>query len=345
VTGGAGFIGSHIVDTFVEAGCDVIVIDSLNPDAHSKEPSYLNASAQYEWLDVRLVGEHPELLENIDAVCHQASMVGLEAAFSDVAKYVAHNDLGTAALLQALDASSWRGRFILASSVVVYGEGAYRCGEHGRVHVESRKPRDLLEGRFDHVCPTCGRELAPAQLTEETPANPRSVYAATKLHQEHLCAAFGRHTGVSIAALRYHNVYGARMPENSSYCGVAATFRSALESNRSPEVYEDGLQLRDFIHVKDVARANLACLLAPDPVDGEFNVASGEPRSIGELAHALSVARGRSSPRSTVTGRFRVGDVRHVYASPNKAVARLGWRPEIPWDVGIKELACAPMRS
>jgi len=182
-------------------------------------------------------------------------------------------------------------------------------------------------------------------VLEDAPADPRNVYAATKLHQEHLCAAFGREARVPVTALRYHNVYGPRMPRDTPYAGVSSIFRSALEAGSAPRVHEDGRQLRDFVHVRDVARANVIALTRGEPAPGVFNVASGDPRSVGEMARTLAVAFGPHAPAPVVTGGFRIGDVRHVFASTERAERVLGYRAEVGFADGIREFATAPLRA
>ena len=341
VTGGAGFIGSHIVDALVEVGHKLVVVDVLLPKAHAHEPTYLNEAATYHQVDVRNTKTLELLVRGCDAVSHQAAMVGLGQDFSDVTDYVSHNDLGTAALLAALHATGFTGRLVVASSMVVYGEGAYRCDLHGDQKPGARSRADLNGGRWDPACLQCGRVLAPIPTTESQPPDPRNVYAATKLHQEHLALLFGRETGASVIALRYHNVYGPRMPRDTPYAGVASMFRSALERGDSPRVFEDGRQLRDFVHVEDVARANVAAL-SDAGAEGCYNIASGDPHTIAEMAGALTASFDpRRAPE--VTGNFRLGDVRHVTGSPERAHRELGWRPEIDFNDGMRSFARQPM--
>ena len=344
VTGGAGFIGSHVVDDLVDAGYAVRVLDSLLPVAHAARPDYLNPSVEFVKGDLGDPDALRGALRGVDAVCHQAAMVGLGRDMSDVADYVRHNDLGTATLLEQLAAINFRGRLVLASSMVVYGEGGYRCTEHGRIAPAPRLREDLAASRFTPRCPRCRGELTPVTVYESAPLDPRNVYAATKAHQEHLCFAFSRETGVPVTALRYHNVYGPRMPRDTPYAGVAAIFASAIAAGRSPRVFEDGQQLRDFVHVRDVARANRIALTCADPKVGAFNIASGVPRTVGEMAEALGDAAGRDSPRPVVTGEFRLGDVRHVFASAELAERMLGFKATEDFDAGMAEFTRSPLR-
>ena len=342
VTGGAGFIGSHIVDRLIGDGHDVVVLDSLAPDVHPEPPSYLNPLARYVVADVVEPEAWLDAGEGVDAVCHQAARVGLGVDFGDVRRYVADNDAGTAAGLWALHRLGFCGRLVLASSMVVYGEGRYRCAEHGAQPAPPRRPVDLAAGRFDPRCPACGDDLQDEPVTEDAPVDPRNVYAATKVHQEHLAAAFGREHGVAVTALRYHNVYGPRMPRDTPYAGVASIFRSAVATGRAPRVFEDGGQRRDFVHVEDVAQANVAALRVGDPFDGPLNVASGQPHTVLELAVALSAGTGLVP---AVVGGGRAGDVRHVVASPERAAARLGFRASVAFEDGIRRFATDPLRG
>ena len=341
VTGGAGFIGSHVVDELADHGWSVRVLDCLHPEAHREAPDYLRDDVEYLWADVREHEAALRALEGVDAVSHQAAMVGLGVDFRDVADYVSHNSLGTAALLRAMHQTGFAGRLVLGGSMVVYGEGAYACPVHGAARAAARSIAALSRGSFEPRCVSCGAILAPTAVSESAAPDPRNVYAATKLNQEHLCEAFGREHGGGVVALRYHNVYGPRMPRDTPYSGVAAIFRSSLGGGRPPQVFEDGRQLRDFVHVRDVARANRLAL--ESSLAGRFNIASGEPRSVGELATEL--ARAMDGPEPRVTGEFRAGDVRHVFASIERARQELGYRPRVAFADGIREFARAPLRA
>jgi dTDP-L-rhamnose 4-epimerase len=333
VTGGAGFIGSHVVDALVAAGHGVRVLDLRAGDAPSP------TSVELVRGDLRDAGTVQQALDGVDAVCHQAAMVGLGVELDDMADYVSHNDLGTAVLLRALARRSFSGRVVQASSMVVYGEGRYVCRTHGVIRPGPRSVAALEAGAFEPPCPACGAPLEAAAVSEDAPPDPRNVYAATKLHQEHLAAAFARETGVVVTSLRYHNVYGPRMARDTPYAGVASIFLSALVGGREPRVFEDGGQRRDFIHVRDVARANVLALEVAEPRPGAFNVASGSPRSVGEMASALHAAVGSGGPEPRVTGEYRLGDVRHVFASAAAARRELGFIAEQDFAEGMAELA------
>jgi dTDP-L-rhamnose 4-epimerase len=281
------------------------------------------------------------VVADVDAVCHQAARVGLGVSFADVTDYVSHNDVGTAVLLRALWDTGFAGRLVLASSMVVYGEGQSRCAVHGVVAPPPRQVADLAAGQFEPLCPSCSAPLVLEPVSEDAPVSPRNVYAATKLHQEHLCFAWGQASGATVIALRYHNVYGPGLPRDTPYAGVAALFRSALLAGEAPRVFEDGGQTRDFVHVDDVARANVLALCGPlvaSGASGAYNIASGEPHTVLDMAACLGSSLG---VRPVVTGEWRVGDVRHVVASPDKARSGLGFVAEVGFADGMRELACA----
>jgi dTDP-L-rhamnose 4-epimerase len=344
VTGGAGFIGSHVACALLDAGHDVRIIDSLLPAAHRGGAAFLDPRAEFVHADVGDPHALHDALQNVTAVSHQAAMVGLGSDFGDVVDYVRENDLATAVLLRTLAGARFAGRLVLASSMVVYGEGRYRCPAHGPLHAPPRDPRDLAAGRFEPLCPDCGDPLEPEPVSESARLDPRNVYAATKVHQEQLCFAFARECGVTVAALRYHNVYGPRMPRDTPYAGVASIFRSELAAGRPPRVFEDGRQLRDFIHVQDIARANLIALTADGVPSAAFNIATGQPRTVGEMAVALARESGDGALAPVVTGDYRLGDVRHVFASPERAAAELGFEAVEDFDAGMREFARAPLR-
>lgn len=342
VTGGAGFIGSHCVDALLARGHEVTVVDSLDPSVHAGPPAYLNPDARYVTADVTDEEAVGGALRGAEAISHQAAVVGLGRGAADAPLYARTNDLGTAVLLRCALAAGV-GRFVLASSVVVYGEGAYRCASCGPQRPRPRRRSDLDAGRFDPPCPRCGAPLVPEAIDEDELVDPRSVYAATKLHQEHLAFAVMRDGGPAVTALRYHNVYGPRMPRNTPYAGVASLMRSQIAGSGPPRVFEDGRQLRDFVHVRDVARANVLALERAEPAVGAYNVGSGEPRSVHDLARALADALGAPAP--VVTGEHRPGDVRHIFASSARAARDLGYRAFVPFAEGMCEFATAPLRE
>jgi dTDP-L-rhamnose 4-epimerase len=374
VTGAAGFIGSHIAELMQAAGHNVRGLDSLSPAVHNGRPEQVSGDLVVG--DVRDPATVDAAVAGVDAVCHQAAMVGLGVDLSDLPRYADVNVTGTAVLLAAMGRHGIP-RLVIASSMVVYGEGAYDCATHGRVQPAPRHPADLAAGRFEPRCPQCAQPLGTATVTEDAPLDPRNAYAASKVAQEHLAASWARMTGGAAVGLRYHNVYGPRMPRDTPYSGVAAIFRSCLENGVPPRVFEDGGQRRDFVHVRDVARANLLALEAVDRAAGGgdvgaaravgaagamgaagtvgaagavagglrcYNVASGEPHTVGEMAGALATAFG-GGLAPVVTGEYRLGDVRHVVASPAAAGADLGFRAQVVFAEGMAEFARAALRE
>ena len=347
ITGGAGFIGSHVADLLAGQGHDLVLLDALLPQAHGTAgaPPWV---ARHELVvgDVRDGELLRRLLPGVDVVCHQAAMVGHGVDPSDAPEYASHNDYGTAVLLAAMYATGVS-RLVLAGSMVVYGEGRYDCPEHGTVRPGPRRPADLEAGRFEPPCPVCGEPLVDGLVGEDAPLDPRSTYAASKLAQEHLSSAWARQTGGSVWSLRYHNVYGPRMPRDTPYAGVASIFRSALARGEAPRVMEDGRQRRDFVHVTDVAAVNALALAAdPEPGAGRLtalNVCSGEPHTVGELAATLAVAM--DGPEPVVVGGARAGDVRHVVASPARARELLGFHAGVRFADGVTAFATDPLRD
>jgi dTDP-L-rhamnose 4-epimerase len=343
VTGGAGFVGSHVADRLAAAGHEPVLLDALLPQAHGDAPPALGGHELVRG-DVRDAGLLARLLPGVDAVCHQAAMVGHGLDPADAPGYAAHNDLGTAVLLAAMHAAGVR-RLVLAASMVVYGEGRYDCPRHGVVRPGPRAAADLDAGRYEPRCPRCGADLRPGLVGEDAPLDPRSTYAATKAAQEYLAAAWARQTGGTAWALRYHNVYGPRMPRDTPYAGVASIFRSALQRGEAPRVLEDGAQRRDFVHVTDVAAANVLALETDPPGLGltAVNVCSGAPHTVGELAATLAAAMGGPAP--VVVGGARPGDVRHVVADPTRARALLGFSARVGFAEGVRAFATDPLRA
>lgn len=315
VTGGAGFIGSAVLGALADAGHEVVCLDLRRP----------TTDVETIVADVRDGAAVAGALRATDAVVHLAAKVGLEQGIHDAPQYVSHNGVGTAVLLAALESTSTT-RLVLASSMVVYGEGLGRCAEHGAVRPGPRHRADLDAGRFEPPCPVCGAALGHELVHEDAALDPRNVYAATKVAQEHLCASWARQCTGTVAALRFHNVYGPGLPLDTPYAGVAAIFRTAVLAGRAPRVTEDGGQRRDFVHVRDVARACAAAVESPALRPASlraYNIGSGTPRTVLDLAAALAAAAG--GPEPEVTGEARLADVRHITASSARAADELGW--------------------
>ncbi|QII08220.1 NAD-dependent epimerase/dehydratase family protein [Rhodococcoides fascians A25f] len=338
LTGAAGFIGGHILDAARTADLDVVGVDAMLESAHGPGA---HADGIID-LDVRDKDALVETLRGVDVVCHQAAVVGAGVDAADAPAYASHNDYGTAVLLAAMYEAGCT-RLVLASSMVVYGEGRYLNSSGETVVPRPRSRADLDAGMFDNRDPRSGEPLDWLLVEEDSRLEPRSTYAASKLAQENYASAWAIATGGSVVALRYHNVYGPHMPRNTPYSGVAAMFRSSLERGQAPTVYEDGKQARDFVHVHDVAAANIASISAA--LDGftALNVCSGQPITIGEVAGILADARGGPAPE--ITGQYRAGDVRHIVASSELAERTLGFRAKVMPREGLTAFADAPLRD
>ena len=320
VTGGAGFIGSAVVRAFTAAARPYRVFDrAVDPRDDIGDLARVRAA-----------------MDGCDTVIHLAAKVGLGVDLSDIDDYVRQNDLGTAVVLRAA-ADLGISRIVYASSMVVYGEGAYACPAHGPVSPPPRREDDLADGRFEPACPDCGQDLVPGLVPESAALDPRNVYAATKVHGEQLAAIWCRETGGRVAALRFHNVYGPGMPRDTPYAGVASLFRASIEQGQPPQVFEDGRQRRNFVHVDDVAQAVLRAAAVDLPAGvTAVNIGSPNVSTIGEMA--VTLAHALHGPSPVVTGRYRLGDVRHITADCTAARSLLGWQAEITLADGIARL-------
>lgn len=344
VTGGAGFIGSHLVDAALAEGWQVRILDSLDASVHRSMPSLPDG---VELIRGSVTDPQAVLtaLDGVTAVSHQAAKVGLGLNFQDAPDYVAANVHGTAVLLAAMSERGLR-TLVLASSMVVYGEGAYADSHGELVRPGPRTVEDLRHGIFDPRHPVTGELLQPELVAENALLDPRNVYATSKLAQEHLASNWAREVGGRAIALRYHNVYGPRMPRNTPYAGVASIFRSALARGEAPKVFEDGQQRRSFIHVEDIASANVAALQAvqlPGAAFQAYNVGSDTVHTIGELAATL--AQLSDGPAPEHTGDYRLGDVRHITASSESLRTELGWRQKWDFEAGMQQFAHAELRD
>jgi dTDP-L-rhamnose 4-epimerase len=337
LTGGAGFIGQHVLAELCRRGHEVRVLDSLRPDVHRDGARWTPPDGVALTIgDVRDPDGVEAALTDAEAVVHLAAKVGLGVEIGDMPDYAGSNDLGTGVLLAAMARRGIR-RLTLASSMVVYGEGLGLCPRHGPVTPGPRREAALAAGDFEPPCPHCGQRLSPALVPESAALDPRNAYATSKLAQEFYASNWARAVGGSVAMMRYHNVYGPGMPRDTPYAGVAAIFTSALRAGQAPRVFEDGGQRRDFIHVRDVAAATVAACEGHDAGVAAFNVGSGTPRTVGEMASALAEAlRG---PAPVLAGRYRLGDVRHITADSTRLRERLGWHPQMGFAEGMAELA------
>jgi dTDP-L-rhamnose 4-epimerase len=340
VTGGAGFIGAHLVDHLVASGTSVRVLDDLTPQAHPTGTArFLHADAELLVGDLRDRAAVDRALEGVDVVFHLGGMVGGGQSMVEVRRYVDVNAVGTATLLEAIAARRDRvTRLVVSSSMAVYGDGAYRCGEHGIVAEVRRTDERLVARRWEPLCPRCDREVESVPTPEDHPLRPISTYAITKRDQEELCLVLGRAWGVPTLALRYLNTYGSRQALSNPYTGVAALMVTRLLHGKRPVVFEDGRQRRDLVHVSDVVRANLAAASAPEPAWYlAYNVGTGCSITIAELAVLLARRLGLDLPPE-ITGLHRRGDIRHCTADVSRARELLGWEASVSLPAGAAEL-------
>lgn len=340
VTGGAGFIGSHLVDALVEKGHRVRVIDALVSQVHGENaaPAYLSSEAEFIAGDVCNREVVDRALEGIDIVFHEAAEVGVGQSMYEIQRYVRANDLGTAVLLEAILARRPQiKKIVVASSMSIYGEGAYTCETCGPMAPQIRPVSQLLERRWEVECPKCGKNLAPAPTTEEKPLFPTSVYAVTKQDQEQFCLAVGRSYGIPAVALRYFNVYGTRQALSNPYTGVCAIFSARLLNGNPPLIFEDGEQTRDFVHVSDIVQANLLALETDRADYQAINVGTGRSTSIRMVSRLLAEGLGLDLEPEIVS-KYREGDIRHCVSDISKAKSLLGYEPQVALERGIPEL-------
>jgi dTDP-L-rhamnose 4-epimerase len=340
VTGGAGFVGSHLVDALLEAGHDVRVLDNLYADVHGpdgKRPDHLSAGAELQVGDVRDPDAVRRALAGVEIVFHLAAIVGVGQSMYEIGRYVSANSLGAAVLLEEIAARPNRIRkMLVASSMSIYGEGAYRSASGEVVHPGLRSEADLAARRFE-LEGADGRPLQAIPTPEEKPLQPTSIYAVTKRDHEEMFLSVGAAYGIPAVALRYFNIYGTRQALSNPYTGVVAIFSSRLLNRHRPMIFEDGLQSRDFVHVSDVVRANLLAMEAEAANGKVYNVGTGKPTSVLEIAALLAEQLGVGEPPELV-GRYRAGDIRHCYADIRRIQGELGYQPAVGLEGGIAEL-------
>jgi dTDP-L-rhamnose 4-epimerase len=341
ITGGAGFIGSHLADALLARGHRVRALDSLSPQVHGPgvlRPEYLDEAVELIVGDMR----NPELvrqaLEGTDIVYHLAAAVGVGQSMYEIARYTAVNNLGTAILLEALGTHPVE-RLVVASSMSLYGEGLYRSSSDGSACIgEDRSMEQLRTGNWE-VRNAAGEVLTPIPTPEDKPPSLASVYALSKFDQERMCRLVGRAYGIPTTALRFFNVFGTRQALSNPYTGVLAIFASRLLNDKRPKVFEDGQQRRDFVSVSDVAQACCLTMEQPSSSSGVFNIGSGYSYSIAEIAERIARVLGKEYLEPEVTGKYRVGDIRHCFADISLARAALGYEPRVNLEDGLEELA------
>jgi dTDP-L-rhamnose 4-epimerase len=339
VTGGAGFIGSHLVDKLVSDGHDVKVLDRLDEQVHQgKKPDYLNPRAEYVFGDINDGKMLKKAVGDAQAIYHQAAAVGVGQSMYEITKYVDANTCGTAKLLETLvNTEHGVRKLIVASSMSIYGEGAYMCATCGTVYPKLREDGQMKSKQWEMLCPSCGKTVSPLPTNEEKPLFPTSIYAITKRDQEEMCLTIGRAYGIPTVALRYFNVYGPRQSLSNPYTGVCAIFSSSIKNGNPPLIFEDGKQMRDFINVKDIVQANMLALKNPSMNYGSFNVGTGKALSINDIAETLLKLYGKEgSLRPKIINKFRSGDIRHCFSDISR-IKKMGFKPKVGFEEGMIE--------
>ncbi len=341
ITGGAGFVGSHLADGLLRAGHKVRVVDDLTPQVHKDgAPDYLSPEVELVVGDVRDPNRMREVLRGVDVVYHFAATVGVGQSMYEISRYMSVNTQGTAELLQAmLDAKITPEKLIVASSMSIYGEGRYQCSKCSREATPPVRPISQLKaGKWELNCALCQGILKPLPTNETKLSEINSVYALSKRDQEELCLIYGRTYGLPVTALRFFNIYGTRQALSNPYTGVAAIFAARLINNQAPLVFEDGEQMRDFVSVHDIVQANLLAMDRPESNGEIINIGGGTPISIRHVAEILARALGKDIA-PVISQKYRAGDIRHCFADLTKARKLLGYEPRITHEEGFRELA------
>jgi dTDP-L-rhamnose 4-epimerase len=341
ITGGAGFVGSHLADGLLQAGHSVRVLDQLTPQVHPMgRPDYLSEDVELLVGDVRDPDLLKQALAGVDVVFHFAATVGVGQSMYEISRYMGVNTQGTAELLQAvLDSQTAPEKIIVASSMSIYGEGRYACSGCGSFTNPSVRPVEQLKsGRWEMHCGECGAVLKPVPTDETKPSEINSMYALSKRDQEELCLIYGRTYGLPVTALRFFNIYGTRQALSNPYTGVAAVFASRMLNGKQPLIFEDGEQMRDFVHVSDIVQANLLAMERPESNGHVINVGCGTPITIQQVAGILACALGKDV-LPVITNKYRAGDIRHCYADITKARTLLGYEPRVTHEEGFRDLA------
>ena len=342
ITGGAGFVGSHLADGLLSAGHRVRTLDDLTPQVHQGgAPDYLSPKVELVVGDVRDPNRLREVLTGVDVIFHFAATVGVGQSMYEISRYMSINTQGTAELLQAmLDSKLTPEKLIVASSMSIYGEGQYICGACGKAAFPPVRPvAQLRKAQWELHCDECGGVLVPQATNETKPSEINSIYALSKRDQEELCLIYGRTYGIPVTALRFFNIYGTRQALSNPYTGVAAIFAARLINNQAPLVFEDGEQMRDFVSVHDIVRANMLAMERPQSNDQVINIGCGKPITIRRVAEILAAALGKPELVPVITQKYRAGDIRHCYADLTRARTLLGYQPQVTHEQGFRELA------
>jgi dTDP-L-rhamnose 4-epimerase len=338
VTGGAGFIGSHLVDRLIGRGDEVVVIDNLEPQVHqNKKPDYLNTKAKYIFKDIGDKKTLLPVLKDTEVIFHQAAAVGVGQSMYEIERYTDANVMGTAKLLDMLvNSENSVKKLIVASSMSIYGEGMYECEKCGIIYPGLRSEEQMKRREWEMKCQECGERVKPIPTKENKPLKPTSVYAVSKRDQEELSLSIGHAYGIPTVALRYFNVYGPRQSLSNPYTGVCAIFSSRIKNDHPPVIYEDGLQTRDFIYIDDIVNANTLAMERSQANYKTLNVGTGKPTSILEIANVLAKLYGKGI-EPQVVNKYRSGDIRHCYADVSE-IRKIGFEPKTSFEEGMEKL-------
>jgi dTDP-L-rhamnose 4-epimerase len=344
VTGGAGFIGSHTIDLLIENGYETTIVDNLEPQVHGKKqikPDYINKEATFIQNNIQEKKFLTKIISEVDAIIHLAALVGVGQSMYQIDRYIDANTKATATLLDILVKKEHNiKKLIVASSMSIYGEGKYYCEQcTTEVYPELRTPQQMKNQQWDQLCPNCNSILKPLPTDEAKPLIPTSIYAQSKHHQEEMSLLIGKTYGIPTVALRYFNVYGSRQSLSNPYTGACAIFTSRILNNKPPYIFEDGNQKRDFINVKDIAKANLLALENNRADYNAINIGTGNAISIKELAETLIKLYNKPNLKPYISYEYRKGDIRHCYANITKAQKLLNFKPTTTLQEGLTELA------
>ena len=339
VTGGCGFIGSHTVDKLIELGHDVKVLDNLEEQVHQGgKPDYLNPKAEYIFDDIRDKDAVRKAIGDMDIIFHLAAAVGVGQSMYQIKKYMDVNTLGTANLLDMLvNSENSVKKLIVASSMSIYGEGSYECESCGAIYPKLRSQEQMKRMEWEMKCPKCGMVVKAMPTNEDKPLYPTSVYAISKRDQEELCLVTGQAYGIPTVALRYFNTYGPRQSLSNPYTGLCAIISSRLKNNKPPIIFEDGLQTRDFISVKDIVQANIKAMENSEADYKALNVGTGKHTSVREVIEILAKLFNKAEIKAEIVNKFRAGDIRHCYSDISR-ISKLGFKPRVSLEQGMKEL-------
>lgn len=340
ITGGAGFIGTHLIKRLIRDNYELIIYDNLSPQVHGENkpvPKWIKENAEFIKADIRDRETLRDAVLRSDKIIHLASETGVGQSMYEIERYTDVIIQGTSVLWDILvNEKNHVNKVVLSSSRAVYGEGKYKCHYCGDVYPDARKPEDLYKGIWEDKCPICGRVLTVVATDEKSLLKPVSIYAVSKKTQEEICLLTGKAVNIPVSVLRYQNVYGPFQSLRNPYTGILSVFTSRLRSGKSIEIYEDGMESRDFVHVEDVVDGTVLALENINSDNKVFNIGNGERTTVKQLAEMLT-KNINPELKPIVTGKYRIGDIRHCYADIGKAKSMLGYEPKYNIEMGVND--------